>query len=76
MNTEYGDGSATIKAKVKVTDYNTDGLVAKYQLVDEAANPNDSKWESANITDGVFDFSQELTSAQNLKKTWACIRSR
>lgn len=57
MNTEYGDGSATIKAKVKVTDYNTDGLVAKYQLVDKAANPNDSKWESANITDGVFDFS-------------------
>lgn len=68
MNTEYGDGSATIKAKVKVTDYNTDGLVAKYQLVDKAANPNDSKWESANITDGVFDFSQELTSAQKFEK--------
>lgn len=68
MNTEYGDGSATIKAKVKVTDYNTDGLDAKYQLVDKAANPNDSKWESANITDGVFDFSQELTSAQKFEK--------
>lgn len=68
MNTEYGDGSATIKAKVKVTDYNTDGLDAKYQLVDKAANPNASKWESANITDGVFDFSQELTSAQKFEK--------
>lgn len=68
MNTEYGDNSATIKAKVKVTDYNTDGLVAKYQLVDKGANPDDSKWNDANITDGVFDFSHELTSAQKFEK--------
>ncbi len=68
MNTEYGDNSATIKAKVKVTDYNTEGLVAKYQLVDKGANPDDSKWDNANITDGVFDFSHELTSAQKFEK--------
>lgn len=68
MNTEYGDNSATIKAKVKVTDYNTDGLIAKYQLVDKDAQADDSKWDNANIADGVFDFSQELTSAQKFEK--------
>lgn len=68
MNTEYGNGSATIKAKVKVTDYNTEGLVAKYQLVDKGADADESKWDNANITDGVFDFSHELTSAQKFEK--------
>ncbi len=68
MNTEYGDNSATIKAKVKVTDYNTDRLIAKYQLVDKDAQADVSKWDNANITDGVFDFSQELTSAQKFEK--------
>ncbi len=68
MNTEYGNDSATIKAKVKVTDYNTDGLVAKYQLVDKGADADESKWDNANITDGVFDFSHELTAAQKFEK--------
>ena len=68
MNTEYGDGSATIKAKVKVTDYNTDGLDAKYQLVDKDAQADENNWESANITDGVFDFSQVFNSSEKFEK--------
>ena len=68
MNTEYGNGSATIKAKVKVTDYNTDGLVAKYQLVDKDAKADEAKWEGANITDGVFDFSQVFSSSEKFEK--------
>ena len=68
MNTEYGNGSAIIKAKIKVTDHNTEYLVTKYQLVDKGANPDEYKWNDANITDGVFDFSQELTATQKFEK--------
>ena len=54
MNTEYENDTAKILAKVRVTDFNTDGLNVKYQLVDKGVEPTDSDWSEGLLNDGAF----------------------
>ena len=55
-------------AKVRVTDFNTDGLNVKYQLVDKGVEPTDSDWSEGLLNDGVFDFETKFDAAQKYEK--------
>lgn len=68
MNTEYENDTAKILAKVRVTDFNTDGLNVKYQLVDKGVEPTDSDWSEGLLNDGVFDFETKFDAAQKYEK--------
>ena len=68
VNTEYQDNTAKITAKVRVDDFNTEGLRAEYQIVDKGAAADDSKWELAELIDGVFEAGETLSEAQKYER--------
>ena len=69
MNEEYADNdSAKIIAKVRVTDFNMDGISVKYQLVDKGAEPVDGNWTDAELNGGEFTFKETFNSAKKYEK--------
>lgn len=69
MNEEYADNdSAKIIAKVRVTDFNMDGISVKYQLVDKGAEPVDGNWTDAELNGGEFTFEKTFNSAAQYEK--------
>lgn len=61
MNTEYENDTAKILAKVRVTDFNTDGLNVKYQLVDKGVEPTDSDGRRACLMTEFLTLKLNLT---------------